>query len=197
MKKILQSILLILFLIPASLSAKDVLSMEAGSPFDAGGGNAKFPGQIVVQTDKYIVCDVFTSTGINACIDLLGSGGGEVYLPEGIYAVTTGITIDQANTTITGSGAGTILDASAVFDVAPVAVIDTNDINYTTIRNLRINGGAGNAQTVNLIGDSDDADNLIVSGCYLYDGDNDGIAFGGENSQITNNYCQRLVTFLY
>ena len=60
-------------------------------------------------SDKFIICKVFTSAGINACIDALGSNGGEVYLPEGEYIISEQIVIDYPNTTLRGSGWGTIL----------------------------------------------------------------------------------------
>ena len=39
---------------------------------------AYFDGELIYQTDKYIVVDTYTSTGINAAIDALGVEGGEV-----------------------------------------------------------------------------------------------------------------------
>jgi len=63
--------------------------------------------------EKYIICKTYTSAGINACIDELGADGGEVYLPEGTYAITTQIDMDVPYLKITGSGEATILELGA------------------------------------------------------------------------------------
>ena len=87
--------------------ALDNISADSGQ-FSIGGA------------DKYVVCQTFTSAGINAAIDALGTEGGEVYLPEGDYDVTGTITIDQANTTLRGAGKGT-------------RFLATNRFVYTTV----------------------------------------------------------------
>ncbi len=100
-----------------------------GGIFGGGGGGGTpggSDGQLQYNNNgafagtKTIVCDVFTSTGINACIDALGANGGEIYLPEGDYDITATITIDYDNTTIRGAGRGTRLLATNrfVFDAA-------------------------------------------------------------------------------
>ncbi len=63
-------------------------------------------------TDKKVTVTTFTSAGINAAIDALGTEGGEVYIPEGDYdfgIAPTGIVIDYDNTIIRGAGKGTRL----------------------------------------------------------------------------------------
>ena len=72
-------------------------------------------------TDKFIICQTFTSAGINAAIDALGAEGGEVYLPEGDYDVTATITVDANNTTIRGAGKSTRLLATNRFVYTTVA----------------------------------------------------------------------------
>lgn len=101
-------------------------------------------------SDKFVICKTFTSAGINACIDALGTEGGEVYLPEGTYACTATITIDYANTTLRGAGEGTILriDANG-FDG-----ITINQKDGTLISNLKIDGNEGTI-------DAKSADSLI------------------------------------
>jgi len=82
-------------------------------------------------SDKYIVCKIFTSAGINACIDALGSEGGEVYLPEGTYSITTEVSIDYDNTTIRGAGESTILqmDTNAGWGI-------NNEKDYVTFKDF-------------------------------------------------------------
>ncbi len=141
-------------------------------------------------SDKLITATIFTSAGINACIDALGVEGGEVYLPEGTYLCNTAIVIDYNNTTLRGAGAGTILDASA--GQSSPAVIDTNDKDNITIQNLTIIGSAGSGVTSALIGDGDIANFLTVKNCKLRLGDNVGINNNGSDSKIMNNYFDHM-----
>lgn len=151
-------------------------------------GNVSIDGGVVIQTDKFIICNVFTSTGINACIDALGAEGGEVYLPEGTYICSTAIVMDYSSTTVTGAGTSTKLDASA-FQPLP-AVIDTNDKDYITIQDLTIIGNAGGGVASNLIGDADNADFLRIENCWLYDSDNAAIRTNGYAVKIINCYVK-------
>lgn len=146
--------------------------------------------RIAYQTDKYIVCAVFTSTGINACIDALGSEGGEVYLPEGTYTSTTQIVIDYSSTTIMGAGANTILDYSGG-QPPNLPCIDTNDKHCVIISNLAMRGSSGGAGgTSNFIGDGDEADFLLVEKCRLLKSDYSAINTLGDAVKITNNYIE-------
>lgn len=103
-----------------------VLPVDDGDNLDVlttnGGGTLSWaaPAGGATIATKYIVCETFTSAGINACIDSLGADGGEVYLPEGDWDITGVITIDADNTTLRGAGAGTRLLA-------------TNRFVYTTV----------------------------------------------------------------
>jgi len=143
-------------------------------------------GQIILQTDKYVVCDTFTAAGINAAIDALGAEGGEVYLPEGTYVCTDAvIRIDYANTTLNGSGYGTILDWSAGQDTT-TGCIDTNDLDYLQIKNLRIVGAGGGGDTEDLIGDNDDADYLLLENVWLINADDKAIHTAGSYIKIIN-----------
>ena len=137
---------------------------------------------------KRIVVDTFTSAGINAAIDALGSDGGEVYLPEGTYVCTdTDITIDYDNTTLTGAGYGTILDWSAGQNTTLAGIV-TNAKSHTTIQNIHFLGNRGEAVYDAFIGIAgDDADYLIVRGCYFESGAARGIQCGGEYVQIPDN----------
>ena len=169
-------------------------SNKAGYDLDFGDGNLITAGTIDAPahniSDKLITATIFTSAGINACIDALGAEGGEVYLPEGTYLCNTTIVIDYNNTTLRGAGAGTILDASA--GQSSPAVIDTNDKDNITIQNLTIIGSAGSGATSALIGDGDIANFLTVKNCKLRLGDNVGINNNGSDSKIMNNYFDHM-----
>ena len=133
---------------------------------------------------KRIECEVFTDSGINACLVELGADGGEVYLPEGTYTITGTITIPQNNITLRGAGKGTILDASAgqTFNV-----VDVNGKHYCTICDLQIIGKTGEAGNNYLIWDTQ-GHNLIVRGCYLNNADYACIGFSqADNASIQDN----------
>lgn len=82
---------------------------------------------LTIGTDKFVTVTAYTSAGINAAIDALGTTGGEVYLPEGDYDCTATITIDANNTTLRGAGRGTRLLA-------------TNRLVYSTITGTPVAG---------------------------------------------------------
>lgn len=136
-----------------------------------------------IDTKKVIVT-TFTDVGINDAIDLLGLSGGEVYLPEGEYAINGEITIDVDNTSLRGAGKGTILrvdDTSAVTKIINVTgkngislkdfAIDGNrtnntseqygiylencsDINILNLKICEINGGTATAGGDGIYGDT-------------------------------------------
>ncbi|GAG50146.1 unnamed protein product, partial [marine sediment metagenome] len=118
--------------------------------------------------DKYSTVTTFTSAGINAAIDALGVEGGEVYLPEGTYAITAEIDIDANYTTLTGSGWGTILDSSA--SQAYGHVINFNAHEYITIQNLQIIGNRGGGAANDLI-NTGISDYCLIQGCFFSSGD--------------------------
>jgi len=140
-------------------------------------------------SDKFVTATAFTDEGINAAIDELGAEGGEVYLPEGTYTVDAQIDIDVNNTTITGSGWGTIIDASTSTDI----VFDLNANDQCIIRNLKIVGGAGGGNTQHLIHDNGAAVDLKVYGCWLTSSDSEGIWLdntGSDYAVIYNNIVE-------
>jgi parallel beta-helix repeat protein len=155
-----------------------------------GGGltvssTSSLDGDVVVQRDKFVICDDYTDEGINACIDKLGAEGGEVYLPEGTYAIDGNIAIDYSNTTLRGAGGGTILDASG-WSNDHVITVSTHDT--CSITNLKIIGQAGGGNATNLIY-FDDCLDCSVENCILESSDNDGIRVDqdGDNFKATNN----------
>jgi len=140
-------------------------------------GSAGLDGDIVYQTDKYVVVSTFTAAGINAAIDALGADGGEVYLPEGTYVMTDGtITIDYDNTTLTGAGASTILDWSAG---QANHGIDLSTKNGCTIQNISFLGyGATGGDAGNFINGTTCSNTKILN-CYFSYGDDNCIFISG------------------
>lgn len=141
---------------------------------------------------KRIECSVFTSTGINDCIDALGSDGGEVYLPEGTYTCTTEITIDYDNTTIRGSGWGTILDFSTI--VQTFDGINLNGKDYLLLSNFKMVGNSGGGSSYSLIDDN----NLVVTDSIfenLYLEGSDNIALILDNAGSTRNLLKDIYTY--
>lgn len=140
-------------------------------------------------SDKYIVCKTFTSAGINACIDALGSEGGEVYLPEGEYTINSVITIDYNNTILRGAGFGTYLNATSHNG----HVILISGKSSCQVRDLYIKGSAGSGYTQNLITDEGVLSPYFI--CFnvkVEDADNFGInwsASGAAYSLFYNVHC--------
>lgn len=96
-------------------------------------------------SDKLVTVTTFTRAGIQAALDALDTEGGEVYLPEGNYALDgTDITIPQDNITIRGAGAGTILKVDDGIDAADLKIIDISSKNDCVLTNFAIDGNKDN-----------------------------------------------------
>ena len=95
-------------------------------------------------TDKKVTVVTFTDEGINAAIDALGSEGGEVYLPEGLYVVNSSITIDYDNTTLRGAGAGTIIQVPNNQNGNPFYIINISSKNDCILKDFAIDGNSAN-----------------------------------------------------
>ncbi|MCP3895457.1 MAG: hypothetical protein GY706_12640, partial [Bacteroides sp.] len=96
---------------------------------------------IIVDGDTYPQ----TSAGINAAISALGSAGGEVFLPEGTYAISDALSV-SSYTTIRGAGASTILSLATGANTYVIGDADPASTERNiTIRDLKIEGNdAGN-----------------------------------------------------
>ena len=86
--------------------------------------------------------------------------------------------MDVNNITLTGSGWGTILDASA--GQAYGEVIDMNAKEYITIQHLKILGNPGGGAAENFIGDNDNSDYFIIQDCFFSGADNYVIYLAGN-----------------
>jgi len=142
-------------------------------------------------SDKYIIGKTFTDEGINANIDALGAEGGEVKLLEGNYTIDGTITIDYNNTTLTGSGWGTYLNASA--DQSN-NVINLNGKDYLTLRDLKVEGESGGGNITHLIYDNNSAVQYsLLDHLYLLNSDYYGIWFdvgGSTYSSVINSIIE-------
>lgn len=138
-------------------------------------------------TDKFITVATFTSAGIQAAITALGAEGGEVYLPEGEYDITSNISIAIDNVTIRGSGWGTILKNNTWGNWTGGA---DNTItvsgNYCNIKSLQIDGNSANTgETKYLLYIT--GTNCKVTDCFLQYSDYRGLLLGVA-CEARNNY---------
>lgn len=159
-----------------------------GSPTFTG---LNVTGAVDIQSGKIVTCNTYTSAGINACIDALGSDGGTVILPIGTYTINAPIVIDYANTTLQGCGKGTLLQFSAWASWGGGANhgIIISGKNYCTIRDLAIDGLAANSGQAKDLIHADYADYFNVLNCYLSYADNYGIYIEGcSDILIDGNY---------
>ena len=58
-------------------------------------------------SDRYIIVAGTTSAAIQSAINVLGSYGGEIYIPSGVYEMSSLVTV-KSSVTISGAGYGTI-----------------------------------------------------------------------------------------
>lgn len=143
-------------------------------------------GKLFIQiSDKLVICNTFTSAGINAAITALGITGGEVYLPEGTYTISAAVTMLYNNTTLRGAGKGTILQKSAA-----VYGINLNGMDYITVKDLQIDGASYAGFGIYGLGST----NCILENLYIrsntYSGikmDTDSNYFKISNCEITGN----------
>lgn len=125
----------------------------------------------IQYTDKMVICGTFTSAGVNACIDALGSEGGIVFLPEGEYAITTQVTYDYDNTTIIGE-TGTIFKMQA-----DVHGIFADSLDNVRLYNVEIDG-ENYAQTNNFLAYFFNCETSLIKGCTFYDFSTRGVGIG-------------------
>jgi len=138
-------------------------------------------------SDKYIVCEVFTDEGINACIDALGAEGGEVKLLEGTYVVNDTITIDADNTTISGSGMGTHIDASTIGALDVFVITDKSGF---TARDFKITGPSGSGEPIfySENGSGTEEKDYLFENIYVADWDNNVFYLRFvDNIKVLNN----------
>lgn len=131
MRKTLSSLFLILFILGPVICYASYIQIHPPWGED---GNKAFIQKF--GKDKYLICKTATAAAVNECITSLGAEGGEVYLPEGTYSLTSTIAVTQSNTTLTGSGPGTIIKVAA--DITAITV--TPNKTGIIIRNMTLDG---------------------------------------------------------
>ena len=120
-------------------------------------------------------------TEINAAIDALSGTGGIVYLLEGTFTLGAAITVDQANITLMGSGAGTIISNPSGDTTVSITA------NRARLQNISIAGtGAGYAVHFNGVSSG------TVSNCHISkSGAGDTVVF--QNSENCTLEASRVI----
>src|SRR5690348_12030603 len=154
----------------AALATGRLAGLASGAPGDAIAGttisdtdiDAKRIAAIRIVTEfdmkKHAgtVADPWTEVGINAAMADLGSAGGLVYLPAGVYNVRP-MTVPSDNIRLMGSGFGTRLRANAMaYTVNTSAMFLLNGRLGVTISDMALDGtGTDTCFGVNATGGSD------------------------------------------
>lgn len=130
--------------------------------------------------DRYLIVKTRTSAAINAAIDALGAEGGEVFCPEGTYAITTQVTYDADNTTIRGT-TGTVFVMGA--DIHGVYATNLDNIKLI---NIEINGNDYD-QTTNFLVRFVSVENASIEGCTFYNFKNYGVSINITHTSTRPN----------
>ena len=136
----------------------------------------------IQYSDKFVVCDTFTSAGIQACCDALGAEGGHLYLPEGNYVITAAVDPPCKYLKITGAGESTILSLGAdvhMFDLGATA--DTRD-SYI-FEDLVFDGNSINTTAKAFIYSSDNYDVFRCENCVFRNYSDYAIYTGNSSGQ--------------
>jgi len=129
--------------------------------------------------DKLNIGCPFTDVGINALIDSLGAEGGLGILPEGSYVMSGNVTVDQSNTVLQGTGAGSIMDSFALSGT--IIHIDlTGGQDKCEVSHLAFlgNDGAGDSEVFISASASDD---LKIFNNFFTDSDNEDVRVNNSN----------------
>lgn len=129
---------------------------------------------------------------INAAIQALPSGGGEIVILDGTYNINATISINIDNVTLRGNGNNTVLVRcfnNSDFNIGVISVTSTN--GNCIISDLRINGSSNYVSSYNS-GIVINSNNVFVSNIYIYDvyknSINIGIDIIGNYNKIKNCY---------
>lgn len=146
-------------------------------------------------------------SGIQTAIDdLTTNGGGTVLLTRGTFPYSTTEINLKSNVSLVGCGYGTEIRLEDATDSNAVTAIRGNAVTGAEVRNLRINGNAGNqtisshpnspfAQGIRLYGDSEDCK---VSNVWVHDVIRSNVVMSGvgnlwKNLHLRNSYTDHLI----
>ncbi len=155
-----------------------------------GGGSGKRYARFVVGTstagwtlaDCDYLCDgADDQVEINAAIQALPAGGGEVVVLDGTYNITANIEVNKANTKLSGNGTATVLKAMA----SSIKIINIT-VNYCAVTFLMCDGNKtsySNNYGIYLSGDNNTVTGNTCNNNY-------GIYItSGDNNTVTGNTC--------
>ncbi|MDD4985702.1 MAG: glycosyl hydrolase family 28-related protein, partial [Dehalococcoidales bacterium] len=108
------------------------------------------------------------TAAIAAALDSLGTDGGTVYFPEGIYLVTE-LNVSKSSVILKGMGRGTSGGSTTEIRATTGAIASMPYItgNYVTVRDMQFNGN-GISEQFNLAGSYCNVDNIYSSGYTHY-----------------------------
>lgn len=119
---------------------------------------------------------------IQAAIDALPAGGGQVIVKAGTYTITSAITIDKSNVSIIGAGKATKIQTTS--DVAMFYATGKTNIFFNNIYLY----GAGSGKTSNygifLISGAND---ITIINCFIENCGNFAIEISGNDALISYN----------
>lgn len=118
-------------------------------------------------------------TDIQEAIDSLPSTGGVVYVKEGTYTITTGLTINVDNTAILGAGKATIVTTSS-----NIRLLKASNRDGILIQNLNFIGTDNILHDLNYGIEFDAVTESFITGCWFSDSGTNGIWVHGAGSQI-------------
>ena len=125
---------------------------------------------------------------INAAIQALPATGGEVVILDGVYNITQKISVNKANTTLSGNGSATVLKRMWS-SVAPEGVINVEGSGSNCIiKNLCIDGNKASYTGMNF-GIYISTNNNKIIGNTINSSMNTGIMAGGNTQTIIGNIC--------
>lgn len=117
-------------------------------------------------------------TDIQSAIDDLPSDGGVVYIKEGTYTLTTGLTLSTDNVIIYGSSRSTIIQGSGT-----ITLFTMDSINNIVLRDLSLTTLSGSVTII----EADSCNQCFISNCYI-NGSAGGIILS-SSSECVVEHC--------
>ncbi len=165
----------------------------------ASGGGGKRVCRFTVGTstagwtanDCDYLCDgTADQVEINAAIQALPTGGGEIVILDGTYNITATIAMNKDNTKLSGNGAATILKRMWKGSSSAEGVITINATNgRCCVENLQIDGNKATYSSSNNKGIYLQGTDNIITGNTCNNNDGNGIYLSGSNTTVTGNTC--------